>query len=124
VHLIFLYHFIHLFDSFQNYATMNCQRNVNFILPTKLPHKFSYIVAILGHNHFESLNIQGVAQLTPQRKLTCADSNNITGKTDLEMGLKHRCCKIIRFSVVTSIFFIDVFLIRCISKNRCSIFRC
>jgi hypothetical protein len=26
--------------------------------------------------------IQGVAQLTPQRKLTCADSNNITGKTD------------------------------------------
>jgi hypothetical protein len=28
------------------------------------------------------LYIQGVAQLTPQRKLTCADSNNITGKTD------------------------------------------
>jgi hypothetical protein len=26
--------------------------------------------------------IQGVAQLPPQRKLTCADSNNITGKTD------------------------------------------
>jgi hypothetical protein len=26
--------------------------------------------------------IQSVAQLTPQRKLTCADSNNITGKTD------------------------------------------
>jgi hypothetical protein len=26
--------------------------------------------------------IQDVAQLTPQRKLTCADSNNITGKTD------------------------------------------
>jgi hypothetical protein len=26
--------------------------------------------------------IQGVAQLTPQRKLTCADSNNIAGKTD------------------------------------------
>jgi hypothetical protein len=25
--------------------------------------------------------IQGVAQLTPQRKLTCADSYNITGKT-------------------------------------------
>jgi hypothetical protein len=27
-------------------------------------------------------DIQGVAQLTPQRKLTCADSNNITRKTD------------------------------------------
>jgi hypothetical protein len=36
---------------------MNCQRNVNPTLPTQLPHKFSYIVAILGHNHFESPNI-------------------------------------------------------------------
>jgi hypothetical protein len=35
---------------------MNCQRNVNSILPTQLPHKFSYIVAILIHNHFESPN--------------------------------------------------------------------
>jgi hypothetical protein len=35
---------------------MNCQRNVNSILPTQLPHKFSYIVAILTHNHFESPN--------------------------------------------------------------------
>jgi hypothetical protein len=26
--------------------------------------------------------IQGVAQLTPQRKLTCADTNNITGIID------------------------------------------
>jgi hypothetical protein len=25
---------------------MNCQRNVNSILPTQMPHKFSYIVAI------------------------------------------------------------------------------
>jgi hypothetical protein len=33
---------------------MNCQRNVNSTLPTHLPHKFLYIVAILGHNHFES----------------------------------------------------------------------
>jgi hypothetical protein len=31
---------------------------------------------------FAPNNIQGVAQLTPQRKLTCADSNNITGKPD------------------------------------------
>jgi hypothetical protein len=36
---------------------MNCQGNVNSTLPTQLPHKFSYIVAILGHNHFESTNI-------------------------------------------------------------------
>jgi hypothetical protein len=36
---------------------MNCQRNVNSILPTQLPHKFAYIVAILIHNHFESPNI-------------------------------------------------------------------
>jgi hypothetical protein len=35
---------------------MNCQRNINSTLPTQLSHKFSYIVAILGHNHFESPN--------------------------------------------------------------------
>jgi hypothetical protein len=40
----------------QNCATMNCQGNVNSTLPTQLPHKCSYIVAILGHNHFESPN--------------------------------------------------------------------
>jgi hypothetical protein len=34
----------------------NCHINVNFILPTQLPHKFSYIVAILIHNDFESPN--------------------------------------------------------------------
>jgi hypothetical protein len=28
---------------------MNCQRNVNSVLPTQLPHKFSYMVAILIH---------------------------------------------------------------------------
>jgi hypothetical protein len=36
---------------------MNCQRNVNSTLPTQLPDKFSYIAAILGHNHFESPNM-------------------------------------------------------------------
>jgi hypothetical protein len=36
---------------------MNCQRNVNSILPTQLAHKLSYIVAIIIHNHFESPNI-------------------------------------------------------------------
>jgi hypothetical protein len=46
----------HWFDSFQNCATMNCQRNINSTLPTQFPHGFSYIVAILGHNHFESPN--------------------------------------------------------------------
>jgi hypothetical protein len=51
------------FDIIQNCATMNCQRNVNSTLPTQLPHKFSYIVAIHGHNHFESPNTS-----TPLRK--------------------------------------------------------
>jgi hypothetical protein len=31
---------------------------------------------------WDNQHIQGVAQLTPQRKLTCADSKDITGKTD------------------------------------------
>jgi hypothetical protein len=35
---------------------MKCHANVNSTPPTQLPHKFSYIVAILGHNHFESPN--------------------------------------------------------------------
>jgi hypothetical protein len=47
----------HWFDSFQNCATMNCQRNINSTLPTQLPHTFSCMVAILGHNHFESPNM-------------------------------------------------------------------
>jgi hypothetical protein len=38
-------------------APMKCHTNVNYIPPTQLPHKFSYIVAILIHNHFESVNI-------------------------------------------------------------------
>jgi hypothetical protein len=36
---------------------MKCHANVNSTPPTQLPHNFSYIVAILGQNHFESLNI-------------------------------------------------------------------
>jgi hypothetical protein len=31
---------------------------------------------------FTKIDISGVPQLTPQRKLTCADSNNITGTID------------------------------------------
>jgi hypothetical protein len=33
---------------------MKCHTNDNSTSSTQLPHKFSYIVAILGHNHFES----------------------------------------------------------------------
>jgi hypothetical protein len=33
---------------------MKYDTNVNSIPFTQLPHKFSYIVAILIHNHFES----------------------------------------------------------------------
>jgi hypothetical protein len=57
---VFFYTIAHLFDKFQNCATMNCQRNVNCILPTQLPHKFSYIIAILIHNHFELPNITNI----------------------------------------------------------------
>jgi hypothetical protein len=45
---------------------MNCQRNVNSILSTQLPHAFSYIVAILIHNHFELSNtstLRGICKL-------------------------------------------------------------
>jgi hypothetical protein len=35
---------------------MKCHTNDNSTSSTQLPHKFSYIDAILGHNHFESPN--------------------------------------------------------------------
>jgi hypothetical protein len=35
---------------------MKCHTNVNCTPPTQMPHQFSYIVAILIHNHFESFN--------------------------------------------------------------------
>jgi hypothetical protein len=35
---------------------MKCHTNVNYTPPTQWPHTFSYIVAILICNHFESLN--------------------------------------------------------------------
>jgi hypothetical protein len=53
----------HGFDNFQNCTRMNCQRNVNSTLPTQLPHKFSYIVAILGNNHFESPNSISIGRI-------------------------------------------------------------
>jgi hypothetical protein len=44
---------------------MNCQRNVNSILPKELAHTFSYIVAIFIHNHFNILrNVISVAYST------------------------------------------------------------
>jgi hypothetical protein len=36
---------------------VKCHTNDNSASSTQLPHKFSYIVAILGHNNFESPNI-------------------------------------------------------------------
>jgi hypothetical protein len=36
---------------------MKCHTNDNSTSSTRLPHKFSYMVAILGHNHFESPNM-------------------------------------------------------------------
>jgi hypothetical protein len=35
---------------------MKCHTNVNSTPPTQLPHQFSYTVAILIHNHFETPN--------------------------------------------------------------------
>jgi hypothetical protein len=35
---------------------MKCHTNDNSTSSTQLPHTFSYIVAIVGHNHFESPN--------------------------------------------------------------------
>jgi hypothetical protein len=35
---------------------MKCHTNDNSTSSTQLQHKLSYIVAILGHNHFESPN--------------------------------------------------------------------
>jgi hypothetical protein len=46
-----------LYTIAHNFQNCDCQRNVNSILPTELSHTFSYIVAILIHNHFESPNI-------------------------------------------------------------------
>jgi hypothetical protein len=35
---------------------MKCHTNLNSTPPTESPHTFLYTVAILIHNHFESLN--------------------------------------------------------------------
>jgi hypothetical protein len=43
---------------------MKCQKNVNSTPSTQLPHKFSYIVAILIHNYFESPNIRIICNLS------------------------------------------------------------
>jgi hypothetical protein len=48
--------FYRILDNVQNCGAINCERNVNSILPPELPHKFSYMVAIVIHNHFESPN--------------------------------------------------------------------
>jgi hypothetical protein len=57
---------------------MKCHTNINSTRFTQLPHKFSYIVAILGHNHFELPNRttgsfnrrrgQGAKRKTPARE--------------------------------------------------------
>jgi hypothetical protein len=54
---------------------MNCQRNINSTLPTQLPHKFSYIVAIFGHNHFESPNTCGTEACTALKESFVLDKN-------------------------------------------------
>jgi hypothetical protein len=48
---------------------MKCHTNDNSTSSTQLPHKFSYIVAILGHNPFESPNILCIP--TKNNKTNC-----------------------------------------------------
>jgi hypothetical protein len=49
---------------------MKCHTNVNATPPTKLPHTFSYIVAILIHNHFESPNSKNNVRNPAAKMLT------------------------------------------------------
>jgi hypothetical protein len=47
---------------------VKCHTNVNSTPPTQLAHTFSYIVAILIHNHFESHNIYNVGSKKKKKK--------------------------------------------------------
>jgi hypothetical protein len=47
---------------------MKNHTNVKSTPPTQLPHKFSYIVAIFIHNHFESPNIIGNVKMLHKQK--------------------------------------------------------
>jgi hypothetical protein len=64
---------------------MKCHTNVNSTAFTQLPHKFSYIVAILGHNHFESPN-------TTSLKGVFAKRFNFIGKR--YSYLRYKCKKL------------------------------
>jgi hypothetical protein len=57
---------------------MKCHTNDNSTSSTQLPHKFSYIVAILGHNHFESPNMYSGKIAVPPGDggLRCNNNNN------------------------------------------------
>jgi hypothetical protein len=52
-------------DKYGNYV-----RKFMWQLPTQLPHKFSYIDAILIHNHFESPNITELKKLIIDQELS------------------------------------------------------
>jgi hypothetical protein len=67
---------------------MKCHTNDNSTSSTQLPHKFSYIVAILGHNHFESPNRQKWMQRGKK------DSKNKTKR--LRGGIDTRLHQVIR----------------------------
>jgi hypothetical protein len=66
---------------------MKCHTNGNYISSTQLPHKFSYIVAILGHNHFESPNNISIEGFFAQVQLNIPPET----KTDCETK-KHPIC--------------------------------
>jgi hypothetical protein len=57
---------------------MKCHTNDNSTSSTQLPHKFSYIVAILGHKDFESPNTYSGKIAVPPGGggLRCNNNNN------------------------------------------------
>jgi hypothetical protein len=67
------------------WTLMKYHKNDNSISFTQLPHKFSYIVAILGHNHFESPNIGIYIQDLPE----LADQNNTVNSSSSENNRKN-----------------------------------
>jgi hypothetical protein len=74
---------------------MKCHTNVNSIPFTQLPHTFSYIVAILGHNHFESPNMVSSLDLCSQGRLTnfCIQCGNFNWNKIHNLDIGNFCKK-------------------------------
>jgi hypothetical protein len=64
---------------------MKRHTNVNSTPPTQLPHTFSYIVAILIHNHFESTN-RILTKKMGKRKFRFQSGTNKINLPDILVG--------------------------------------